>query len=197
MKKGKIACMLLAAVLLANVPAGAGIPSSVVVAEAHGGRTDASGGHHDNKNKSGLGSYHYHCGGHPAHLHTNGMCPYVGGSASSTSSSGASASASGSTTAAAQSGAVTVPDHIERVFDASYYADHNQDLKNLYGTDREKLLNHFLTSGMKEGRQAAECFNLSVYKDSNPDLVTVLGDDNEAYYMHYIQSGCDEGRTAC
>ena len=43
---------------------------------AHSGRTDANGGHKDNKNKSGLGSYHYHCGGHPAHLHTNGICPY-------------------------------------------------------------------------------------------------------------------------
>lgn len=43
---------------------------------AHSGRTDSSGGHKDNKNKSGLGSYHYHCGGYPAHLHTNGVCPY-------------------------------------------------------------------------------------------------------------------------
>ena len=43
---------------------------------AHSGRTDSSGGHRDNKNKSGLGSYHYHCGGHPAHLHSNGVCPY-------------------------------------------------------------------------------------------------------------------------
>ena len=43
---------------------------------AHQGRTDAYGGHRDNQNKSGLGSYHYHCGGHPAHLHTNGVCPY-------------------------------------------------------------------------------------------------------------------------
>ena len=34
-------------------------------AQAHSGRTDASGGHRDNKNASGLGSYHYHCGGHP------------------------------------------------------------------------------------------------------------------------------------
>ena len=44
---------------------------------AHSGRTDSSGGHKDNKNKSGLGSYHYHCGGYPAHLHTNGRCPYT------------------------------------------------------------------------------------------------------------------------
>jgi len=43
---------------------------------SHSGRTDANGGHKDNKNVSGLGSYHYHCGGHPAHLHDNGICPY-------------------------------------------------------------------------------------------------------------------------
>lgn len=46
---------------------------------AHSGRTDSSGGHRDNKNKSGLGSYHYHCGGYPAHLHENGVCPYKSG----------------------------------------------------------------------------------------------------------------------
>ena len=46
--------------------------------EAHSGRTDRYGGHKDNKNKSGLGNYHYHCGGYPAHLHENGVCPYAG-----------------------------------------------------------------------------------------------------------------------
>lgn len=45
---------------------------------AHSGRTDSSGGHKDNKNKSGLGYYHYHCGGYPPHLHPNGYCPYKG-----------------------------------------------------------------------------------------------------------------------
>ena len=50
--------------------------SSAVSSYAHSGRTDGSGGHKDNKNKSGLGSYHYHCGGYPAHLHTGGYCPY-------------------------------------------------------------------------------------------------------------------------
>lgn len=45
---------------------------------AHSGRTDSSGGHKDNKNKSGLGYYHYHCGGYPPHLHPNGYCPHKG-----------------------------------------------------------------------------------------------------------------------
>lgn len=52
------------------------IASIGINAYAHSGRTGANGGHRDNKNKSGLGGYHYHCGGYPAHLHTNGVCPY-------------------------------------------------------------------------------------------------------------------------
>ena len=56
-------------------------------AAAHSGRTDSSGGHRDNKNASGLGSYHYHCGGYPAHLHENGVCPYSSSAKTSSSSS--------------------------------------------------------------------------------------------------------------
>ena len=54
-------------------------------ASAHSGRTDSQGGHRDNRNVSGLGSYHYHCGGYPAHLHKNGRCPYRSATTSSTS----------------------------------------------------------------------------------------------------------------
>jgi len=67
-----------------------------VNAYAHSGRTDSSGGHKDNNNKSGLGSYH--CGGHPAHLHTNGVCPYSSSSSASKSSTSSSSSSSAKTT---------------------------------------------------------------------------------------------------
>lgn len=70
---------------------------------AHSGRTDSSGGHKDNKNKSGLGSYHYHCGGHPAHLHTNGVCPYSSSSSSSKSNKGSSSSSSKKSTSSSSS----------------------------------------------------------------------------------------------
>lgn len=78
---------LLLALLLALTP---------TLALAHSGRTDASGGHRDNKNKSGLGSYHYHCGGNPPHLHTNGVCPYAKKSSSSSGSSSKASSGSSS-----------------------------------------------------------------------------------------------------
>lgn len=63
--------------------------TSVSPVDAHSGRTDSSGGHRDNKNKSGLGSYHYHHGYGP-HLHTNG-CPY---SSTTTNSDGGRSSSS-------------------------------------------------------------------------------------------------------
>ncbi len=93
--KGKIISILL--IVLSVISIG-------ITTYAHSGKTDSSGGHRDNKNKSGLGSYHYHCGGHPAHLHTNGVCPYSSSSSSkstkttSSSSKGTTTSSSSSTT---------------------------------------------------------------------------------------------------
>lgn len=84
MRRGKITSLLLAAVISLT-------PASSL---AHGGRTDLSGGHRDNKNKSGLGSYHYHCGGYSAHLHKNGVCPY---SAKTTSKSSTKSTSTSST----------------------------------------------------------------------------------------------------
>ena len=49
----------------------------IITASAHPGRTDSNGGHRDNKNQSGLGEYHYHCGGYPANLHSVEGCPYI------------------------------------------------------------------------------------------------------------------------
>lgn len=71
--------------LMAIMPVSYSNTTSLIIAEAHSGRTDSSGGHKDNKNKSGLGSYHYHCGGYPAHLHTDGVCPYSSGSTTTSS----------------------------------------------------------------------------------------------------------------
>ena len=65
---------------------------------AHSGRTDSNGGHKDNQNKSGLGSYHYHCGGNPPHLHSNGACPYSSSSSSNSSDSVATSASTVETT---------------------------------------------------------------------------------------------------
>lgn len=81
-KKGKLATVLTVVISIVCVS---------LNSYAHSGRTDSSGGHKDNKNKSGLGNYHYHCGGYPAHLHKNGVCPYTSKSSSSSSTKQVSA----------------------------------------------------------------------------------------------------------
>lgn len=82
MKKKKLILTILMMISIINI---------IPCVNAHSGRTDSNGGHKDNKNASGLGSYHYHCGGHPAHLHTNGVCPYKSGGTESSSSKASSA----------------------------------------------------------------------------------------------------------
>ena len=86
MKRNKIKVVSILLIILSIISIGTNL-------YAHSGRTDSNGGHKDNKNKSGLGSYHYHCGGNPAHLHPNGICPY-----SSSSSASKSSTTSGSST---------------------------------------------------------------------------------------------------
>ena len=92
----------LAGMMIFTPVASAGSQPVRMVAQAHSGRTDSNGGHRDNRNASGLGSYHYHCGGYPAHLHENGVCPYTD-SASSAAGSSASQGAGTSRRSAAVS----------------------------------------------------------------------------------------------
>ena len=91
MKKNKVKIVSILLIALS-------VTSIGINSYAHSGRTDSSGGHKDNNNKSGLGSYHYHCGGNPAHLHTNGVCPYSSSSPSSKSSTSNFQSSSTQTT---------------------------------------------------------------------------------------------------
>lgn len=151
----------------------------VLTVEAHSGRTDKYGGHKDNKNVSGLGSYHYHCGGNPAHLHENGFCPYAGniGTASTSSTSSAKTnskqkvvetSASNNNTTQNNSSkqaeisknvtefVVTISDtsYDNVAFNASYYANNHVDVYQLYGDDLVKYYNHFIEYGVNESRVA-------------------------------------------
>lgn len=74
--------------------------TSVFMSFAHSGGTDASGGHRDNKNKSGLGSYHYHHGYGP-HLHSNGVCPYMQNTTGSNNSSSVKSGSNATSTSSA------------------------------------------------------------------------------------------------
>ena len=82
------------------------------------------------------------------------------------------------------------------VYNYKDYMQYNPDLATAFGDNQKALFEHFINSGMKEGRQASSQFNLEAYKANNPDLVAQFGDDNAKYYEHYISSGKAEGRIA-
>lgn len=90
----------------------------------------------------------------------------------------------------------TVTDY-SAVFDADYYYNTYADVRNAIGKDEDKLLQHFVTSGMQEGRSGRADFDVRAYMKNNLDLLTVFGvKDLSSYYYHYIQSGKEEGRVA-
>lgn len=84
----------------------------------------------------------------------------------------------------------------EAVYNYRNYMQYNQDLAGVLGDDQKAWFEHFINSGMKEGRQGNAEFNLAAYKANNPDLVALFGDDNAKYYEHYIAGGKAEGRKA-
>lgn len=189
--------------------------NTTLTVEAHSGRTDRYGGHKDNKNKSGLGYYHYHCGGYPAHLHENGICPYantnvvvipdtpnnITTSKSATSNSNNIQSSetiitSNNTTSSSQSITISDTSYDNIAFNASYYANKHKDVYNTCGDNAKALYDHFINSGMAEGRQSSEQFNISVYKANNQDLIDAFGDDFMKYYNHFIEYGYNENRVS-
>lgn len=82
------------------------------------------------------------------------------------------------------------------VYEFNYYQEHNPDVRMAFGDDDVATFLHFLTCGMREGRQASEHFTLSTYATLNPDLFVVFGFDLPQYYMHYLNCGRAEGRIA-
>lgn len=89
----------------------------------------------------------------------------------------------------------TAPDYT-LVFDAEYYYKKYKDLKEAYGKNPFHLFNHFLTLGMREGRQAKKSFNVYDYAANNLDLIVRFGtSDLSQYYLHYITVGYQEGRS--
>lgn len=112
---------------------------TMITVEAHPGRTDAQGGHHDYKNKSGLGSYHYHCGDHEAHLHPNGVCPYKNGAVSNENTSGQTQTQTQTQSAGNQNQVTEQMNTYQPVFDANYYYMNNPDLQSVVGSDSQKL----------------------------------------------------------
>ena len=146
-KLGKITTMLFVVITMMCVS---------LNAYAHSGRTDSSGGHRDNKNKSGLGSYHYHCGGHPAHLHKNGVCPYTSKSKKSSSSSKSNSSSKSYSTKTVSAEPVTIK---------ATSIEINEDIENIYVGETQILTATILPNNVTNKQVT--------WKSSNEDIATI------------------------
>lgn len=82
-------------------------------------------------------------------------------------------------------------------FDAEYYAEQYPDIVKICGTEEEALYEHYVTYGIKEGRNCSEILNVALYREHYPDLEEAFGDNWEAYVNHYLNAGVKEGRDGC
>ncbi|WP_251497143.1 hypothetical protein [Otoolea muris] len=85
---------------------------------------------------------------------------------------------------------------VSDVFDAEYYADSYPDLKEAFGYNERALYRHYMTFGLKEGRNGSKVLNVVAYRNAYPDLQAAFGDKWDAYVDHYFTFGKSEGRTA-
>ncbi len=74
-----------------------------------------------------------------------------------------------------------------------YGASHG-DLLQAFGVNTSALFEHYLSSGIAEGR-TFDSFDEARYLASNGDLINAFGYNLQAATQHYIQSGHGEGRS--
>lgn len=96
-------------------------------------------------------------------------------------------------------GMVSVNASVERVLDFTFahetYANSYNDLKEAFGTDANKLREHFANYGVKEGRVASPVFDVTYYVAKYSDLQQAYGNDYEKAYNHFLNYGIKEGRV--
>lgn len=81
-------------------------------------------------------------------------------------------------------------------FDAEYYLNNYNDLRNAFGTNYQAAYDHFMQYGIKEGRTASMVFDVRVYINTYPDLKSAFGTNYQAAYDHFVQCGIKEGRIS-
>lgn len=82
------------------------------------------------------------------------------------------------------------------VFDADYYYNTYPDVAAAIGMNPAKLLDHYVTYGIREGRNASAVFNATIYKNNYSDLKVAFGANLFSYCHHYAEYGIAEGRNA-
>ena len=75
------------------------------------------------------------------------------------------------------------------VYNYSDYLAYNSDIRSKYRHDKDGAFQHFLKTGMAEGRQASKDFDPVSYRLEYKYVRKAYKDDWKQYYLHYIRTG--------
>jgi len=81
-------------------------------------------------------------------------------------------------------------------FDSNLYNSLYDDLKKAFNGDKNKLYNHYISFGIKEGRICSYIYDPFYYQNCNEDLKRSFNGDMESLFNHYINYGIKEGRKS-
>lgn len=84
----------------------------------------------------------------------------------------------------------------ELVFDLLFYISMNPDVAKFYGDDHEAIKQHWVNSGIYEGRIASPIFNVHYYMNTYSDIADYFGTDYEGATRHWLLNGLKEGRKS-
>ncbi len=84
----------------------------------------------------------------------------------------------------------------KEIFAYELYKEKNPDVLNHFGDNYNKIIDHWLKAGIKEGRQGSYVFDAKFYLNKYDDLKRAFGTDYKKAYEHYKKYGIKEGRIA-
>ncbi len=80
------------------------------------------------------------------------------------------------------------------ILDTNFYWNNNADLQSVYSKDDvQGIQNHWLTTGIAEGRRPSAVFDVNHYRNSHPHLANAGLLDNEQLLKHFLDAGFQEG----
>ena len=84
-----------------------------------------------------------------------------------------------------------------RVFDKHFYCNNHNDLvkAHLCDGDKQKAAEHWISVGIREGRQAHPVFSTTTYLDRYSDVKKAVDGSRPGAIHHYLKYGISEGRS--
>ena len=82
------------------------------------------------------------------------------------------------------------------LIDPAFYLSRHPDIREAFGDDHRKALEHWFSDGIREGRDSSPAFSVRFYLDSYQDLKNALGNSGFlAAYRHWLAFGLRERRV--